>query len=214
MKKLAERNGKPCCINLITEADNKFLKKLQKDEEIREKLAQEASKEDLAEESKGEELDDLTSEQRAEMARKKECLDSESEDEVGALIRREEEEHTRNEQEAEENKRVASEEAEARRIREAKEAARLEEIRQQERDLLDQRSQPIRQYLMDNVVPHLTEGLIQLCKEVPEDSTEFLANFLFERADLLDEQVLREREEMLRKKQEEKKQQARKANNR
>jgi len=28
MKKLAERNGKPCCINLITEADNKFLKKL------------------------------------------------------------------------------------------------------------------------------------------------------------------------------------------
>jgi len=40
---------------------------------------------------------------------------------------------------------------------------------------------------MDNVVPHLTEGLIQLCKEVPEDSTEFLANFLFERADLLDE---------------------------
>lgn len=63
-------------------------------------------------------------------------------------------------------------------------------------------------------MPHLTEGLIQLCKEVPEDSTEFLANFLFERADLLDEQVLREREEMLRKKQEEKKQQARKANNR
>lgn len=58
---------------------------------------------------------------------------------------------------------------------------------------------------MDNVVPHLTEGLIMLCKEVPEDSTEFLANFLFERADALDEQVLKEREEMLRKKAEEKK---------
>lgn len=58
---------------------------------------------------------------------------------------------------------------------------------------------------MDNVVPHLTEGLIQLCKEVPEDSTEFLANFLFERADALDEKVLAEREEAMRKKAEEKK---------
>ena len=63
---------------------------------------------------------------------------------------------------------------------------------------------------MDNVVPHLTEGLIQLCKEVPEDSTEFLANFLFERADLLDEQVLKERDEMIKKRQEEKKANARK----
>jgi hypothetical protein len=62
---------------------------------------------------------------------------------------------------------------------------------------------------MDNVVPHLTEGLIQLCKEVPEDSTEFLANFLFERADQLDEKVLAEREEAMRKKAEEKKQNAR-----
>lgn len=31
MTNLAERNGKPCCINLITEADNKFLKKLETD---------------------------------------------------------------------------------------------------------------------------------------------------------------------------------------
>lgn len=129
MKKLTEKNGKPCCINLITEADNKFLKKLQKEEETKIKLAQEASKEDLAEESKGEELDDMTSEQRAELARKKDP-ESDEEDEVGALIRREEEEHLRAEQEAEERKRVEAEEAEARRIRETKEATRLEEIRQ------------------------------------------------------------------------------------
>jgi len=28
---------------------------------------------------------------------------------------------------------------------------------------------------MDNVVPHLTEGLIELCKKVPEDSIDYLA---------------------------------------
>lgn len=28
-----ERNGKPCCLNLITERDNKFLKNLEKSKE-------------------------------------------------------------------------------------------------------------------------------------------------------------------------------------
>jgi Dpy-30 motif len=39
---------------------------------------------------------------------------------------------------------------------------------------------------MDNVVPHLTEGLIELCKKVPGDPTPFLAAFLLKRADLID----------------------------
>ena len=63
------------------------------------------------------------------------------------------------------------------------EAEKLERIRQQERDLLDTRSQPIRQYLMDNVVPHLTKALIDLCKETPEDPLDFLADFLLKKAD-------------------------------
>lgn len=70
-----------------------------------------------------------------------------------------------------------------RKLREERDAKKIEEIRQQERDLLDSRSQPIRQYLMDNVVPHLTEGLIELCKVVPDDPTDYLANFLLDRAD-------------------------------
>jgi len=106
------------------------------------------------------------------------------------LIAAEIEAAQRNEKESGVKAQREADEAAAKKIKDAKESKRLEEIRQDERDLLDKRSQPIRQYLMDNVVPHLTEGLIQLCKEVPEDSTEFLANFLFERADLLDEKVL------------------------
>ena len=92
-------------------------------------------------------------------------------------------------------------EEEARRDREdteRKEAAKLEKIRETERDLLDKRSQPIRQYLMDNVVPHLTEGLINLCKDVPDDPTDFLANFLLDRADKLDEDHIKQKEEEAR----------------
>ena len=52
--------------------------------------------------------------------------------------------------------------------------------------MLDTRSQPIRQYLMDNVVPHLTQGLIDLCKRVPTDPVECLADFLLKKADEID----------------------------
>lgn len=49
-----------------------------------------------------------------------------------------------------------AEEAEKKHQREMQELAKAELIKQQERDLLDTRSQPIRQYLMDNLVPYLT----------------------------------------------------------
>jgi len=45
---------------------------------------------------------------------------------------------------------------------------------------------------MDNVVPILTEGLIELCKIVPEDPTDYLANFLLDRADALDELLIKQ----------------------
>ena len=48
---------------------------------------------------------------------------------------------------------------------------------------------------MDNVVPHLTEGLIDLCKDIPEDPVDYLANFLLKKADEIDEKIIKEREE-------------------
>ena len=35
---------------------------------------------------------------------------------------------------------------------------------------------------MDNVVPILTEGLINVCKEMPEDPVDFLAEYLFKKS--------------------------------
>ena len=53
---------------------------------------------------------------------------------------------------------------------------------------------------MDKVVPHLTEGLINLCKDIPDDPTDFLANFLLKKADEIEEEIIRQREEEFRKK--------------
>ena len=53
---------------------------------------------------------------------------------------------------------------------------------------------------MDNVVPHLTEGLIDICKKVPRDPVEFLSEFLLKKADLIDQQRIQQREEEIRAK--------------
>lgn len=134
-------------------------------------------------------------------------MDDSNLDEIDLLIKKEEMELSRVQKEAEENSVREAKMAKEKKIKDDAMAAKMEDIRKQERDLLDQRSQPIRQYLMDNVVPHLTEGLIELCKKVPEDAIDHLANFLLERADLIDEQHIKKREEEIRLKQEQKRQQ-------
>jgi len=70
-------------------------------------------------------------------------------------------------------------EREERERREALEARRLAELQQQERELLEVRSIPLRTYLMQHVIPTLTEGLIEVCKQRPEDPVDYLAEWLF-----------------------------------
>ena len=204
MKQTLEQNGKPSAINLITDNDNKFLRGLER--QARKEALAAAGAERIGSanpDESGKELDqtNLTEEEKAAKEEQKKAEESESEeDEVGALIEREEQEAKRAEKEAAEQK-LADEEAEKEKVlKDKRDAEKLEKIREQERDLLDKRSQPIRQYLMDNVVPHLTEGLINLCKAVPEDPTDFLANFLNERADFIDEEMIKKRDEEIRRK--------------
>ncbi len=82
---------------------------------------------------------------------------------------------------------------------EQQEINRIESLRKQEKDILDNRSQPlryrflrinllsvkyffhpIRQYLADLVVPYLTEGLIKICKDMPSNPIGQLVNNWFE----------------------------------
>ena len=95
MKSTLEKNGKPSAINLITDNDNRFLRRI--DRQARREAAAQAS-ERLGtanpEEEKSQQLDqtNLTEEEkaaRAEELKRAEISESE-EDEVGALIEREE----------------------------------------------------------------------------------------------------------------------------
>lgn len=53
---------------------------------------------------------------------------------------------------------------------------------------------------MDNLVPHLTQGLIELCKKVPQDPVDCLADFLLAKADQIDQKKIQEREAALKAK--------------
>ena len=58
---------------------------------------------------------------------------------------------------------------------------------------------------MDNLVPYLTQGLIELCKKVPEDPVDTLADYLLAKADEIDKRKLMEREAAVKAKLEAKK---------
>jgi len=58
-------------------------------------------------------------------------------------------------------------------------AERLAKLQDEERDALLLRSQPMRKYLMDNVLPSLTRGLQEVAKVRPDDPVDYLAEYLF-----------------------------------
>uniref|UniRef100_A0A672YDF1 Adenylate kinase 7b n=1 Tax=Sphaeramia orbicularis TaxID=375764 RepID=A0A672YDF1_9TELE len=54
----------------------------------------------------------------------------------------------------------------------------LQEVRQQEEDLLEAQSAPMRNYLMNHIMPTLTQGLMECCTVQPQDPVDFLAEYL------------------------------------
>ncbi|XP_049340519.1 adenylate kinase 7a isoform X2 [Astyanax mexicanus] len=100
------------------------------------------------------------------------------------------------EEKAEEQQKIAllrdqqlAQEAADRGLREAEKKARIsaqqeewnrnmKEVKQQECELLDARSLPLRHYLMKHVIPTVTEGLVECCKAKPDDPLDFLAEYL------------------------------------
>ncbi|MBN3323552.1 KAD7 kinase, partial [Atractosteus spatula] len=54
---------------------------------------------------------------------------------------------------------------------------RLEEVKRQEQELLEAQAVPLRNYLMRNVMPTLTQGLLQCCRVKPDDPVDFLVPF-------------------------------------
>ncbi|XP_037359833.1 adenylate kinase 7 isoform X1 [Talpa occidentalis] len=55
----------------------------------------------------------------------------------------------------------------------------LEEVKREERELLEAQSLPLRNYLMTYVMPTLMQGLSECCTVRPDDPVDFLAEYLF-----------------------------------
>ncbi|XP_034714380.1 adenylate kinase 7 [Etheostoma cragini] len=105
-----------------------------------------------------------------------------SSQEVEEEERRKAEEKTRREVQGKaEEERRELEEAKHRAARWEEWTQGLEEVRQQEEELLEAHSVPMRNYLMEHVMPTLTQGLIQCCTVQPQDPVDFLAEFLIKK---------------------------------
>mmetsp|Transcript_55259 Transcript_55259/g.128622 ORF Transcript_55259/g.128622 Transcript_55259/m.128622 type:complete len:291 (-) Transcript_55259:22-894(-) len=55
---------------------------------------------------------------------------------------------------------------------------RLEQIRKEEHARLERHSEPLRQYMSSLVVPTLASGLVEVCRNMPEDPVGYLAEYL------------------------------------
>lgn len=141
MQQLCEQNGKPCCINLITEADNKFLASLETvqkpgtaDAQSRPSTHHQQTKDDVA---SNQNVDDasLADQQRLDSAGlESNMLGSAGtgwiEDEVDIRIREEEDEKARCEKEIAEKTAKEEKQAKERSQKDSINKAKLEKIKE------------------------------------------------------------------------------------
>lgn len=78
-----------------------------------------------------------------------------------------------------EKERLEAEEAAERVKNQTEWNEKLEKIKKEELEYLETQSVPLRNYLMTHVMPTLTKGLIECCKQKPEDPIDYLAEYLF-----------------------------------
>ncbi|KAL8611092.1 hypothetical protein ACOMHN_064382 [Nucella lapillus] len=96
---------------------------------------------------------------------------------------RRQEEEAKQKKEAEEKaerERREAEEATERKRRQEEWSQRLTEVRKEEYELLEAQSIPLRNYLMQHVMPTLTQSLIDCCKARPDDPIDYIAEYLFQ----------------------------------
>ena len=58
--------------------------------------------------------------------------------------------------------------------------SRLNELKEKEKILLEKKSEVMRRYLNEKIMPLLAKGILNICENVPEDPVEALANFILD----------------------------------
>ncbi|KAK7483562.1 hypothetical protein BaRGS_00025236 [Batillaria attramentaria] len=72
------------------------------------------------------------------------------------------------------------EEATERKRKQEEWSQRLNEVKREEYELLEAQSVPLRNYLMQHVMPTMTQALIDCCKSRPDDPIDYIAEYLFQ----------------------------------
>ena len=54
----------------------------------------------------------------------------------------------------------------------------LELVQAEEKEMLEAKTLPLRNYLMCHVMPTITQGLIEVCKTKPEDPVDYLVGYV------------------------------------
>ncbi|KAK9531020.1 hypothetical protein VZT92_010474 [Zoarces viviparus] len=98
--------------------------------------------------------------------------------EVEEEERRKAEEKMRREAQEKAEERTEAEEAKHRAALWEERTKSLEEVMKQEEEVLEAKSLPMRNYLMEHVMTTLTQGLMECCTAGPQDPVDFLAEFL------------------------------------
>ena len=57
---------------------------------------------------------------------------------------------------------------------------KLNQIKEREISLLEKKSEILRRYLSENVMPLLAKGVLNVCQNMPDDPVEALANYLLD----------------------------------
>ena len=57
---------------------------------------------------------------------------------------------------------------------------KLGELKEKEKILLEKKSEVLRRYLNEKVMPLLAKGILKICDSIPEDPVEALANYLLD----------------------------------
>ena len=56
----------------------------------------------------------------------------------------------------------------------------IKELEEREKKLLEKKSEVLRRYLSENVMPILAKGILSVCENMPDDPVDALANYLLE----------------------------------
>ncbi|CAG9315201.1 unnamed protein product [Blepharisma stoltei] len=89
----------------------------------------------------------------------------------------------KNKKKAEQEKREEALEIDARKKREKQAKETVDKMHSDERQLLEERAQPLKNYLLDNLHEVLAKGLIKVCKKERADPIDYLAKYLFKHGD-------------------------------